>query len=93
MPSPEWKKRVKGESWYPGDTVITGIGQGFTLVTPLQLATAVAAIAKRGQHFRPHVLLRSEASNGTVTVEKPEALPPITLSDDDWDVVKRGCKR
>jgi penicillin-binding protein 2 len=46
--SPEWKKRNKGMAWYPGDTLITGIGQGYMLVTPLQLANAVATIANRG---------------------------------------------
>lgn len=90
VPSPAWKKRTKGESWYPGDTVITGIGQGFTLVTPLQLAHAVAAIAKRGHHFRPHLLLRSEAATGEKNTPEPEALPTIELPEEDWDVVQEG---
>ena len=93
VPSPAWKKRTKGESWYPGDTVITGIGQGFTLVTPLQLGAAVAAIAKRGQHFRPHLLLKSESSDGQVKIEKPEILPPLQLAEDDWDVVEEGMRK
>lgn len=90
VPSPAWKKRVKGEGWYPGDTVITGIGQGFTLVTPLQLAHATAAIAGQGNHFRPHLLLRSQSPDGAVEVEKPERLPPIKLSENDWAVIKEG---
>lgn len=93
LPSPAWKKRVKGESWYPGDTVITGIGQGFTLVTPLQLASAVAAIAKRGQHYRLHVLLKAESANGKMKIEQPETLPPIKLSEQDWDVVQEGMRK
>lgn len=93
VPSPAWKRRVKGESWYPGDTVITGIGQGFTLVTPLQLGAAVAAIAKRGQHFRPHLLLKSESPDGKVKIEKPEILPPIQLSEEDWAVVEEGMRK
>jgi penicillin-binding protein 2 len=90
VPSPAWKKRVKGESWYPGDTVITGIGQGFTLVTPLQLAHATAGIAKRGQHFRPHLLLKSESFDGTMVTEKLEPLPLIQLPEEDWDVIEEG---
>ncbi len=93
VPSPAWKKRIKGESWYPGDTVITGIGQGFTLVTPLQLAAAVSAIAKQGERFRLHVLLKSESNNGKITVEKSEALPKIQLPEEDWEVVQEGMRK
>ncbi|GIT49024.1 MAG: hypothetical protein Ct9H300mP14_09520 [Gammaproteobacteria bacterium] len=42
LPTPEWKKKNRQESWYPGETIITGIGQGYLLVTPLQLAYATA---------------------------------------------------
>ena len=45
MPSREWKQRVRGQPWYPGETVITGIGQGYMLVTPVQLASATAMAA------------------------------------------------
>ncbi|MFT5258355.1 MAG: penicillin-binding protein 2 [Saprospiraceae bacterium] len=56
MPSREWKKRVKGVSWYPGETVITGIGQGYMLTTPIQLAAATAMLANRGRAITPHFL-------------------------------------
>ncbi|MDX1488454.1 MAG: penicillin-binding protein 2, partial [Acidiferrobacterales bacterium] len=55
LPSPEWKE-ARGEPWYPGETVVTGIGQGPILVTPLQLATAVSALATGGRRIIPRLL-------------------------------------
>ena len=56
VPSKEWKKTVRGQPWYPGETVITGIGQGYTLVTPLQLATVTATLANRGKRYKPQLV-------------------------------------
>ena len=56
LPTNEWKETVRGEPWYPGDTVNISIGQGDMLVTPLQLATAVAVIANRGRWVAPRLL-------------------------------------
>ena len=56
VPNPTWKKNNKRTSWYTGDTIISGIGQGSMLTTPLQLANATASIANRGYRFRPHLL-------------------------------------
>ena len=53
LPSVEWK-RARGQPWYPGETVITGIGQGAILATPLQLAVATAALANHGVRQKPH---------------------------------------
>lgn len=78
LPSREWKKRTQGFSWYAGDTVNLGIGQGYMLVTPLQLATATAIMAKRGHVHPPH-LLYSDA-------EPVETSQPIQLNDPKhWD--------
>ena len=49
VPSTQWKNEKLGQPWYPGETLIMGIGQGATLVTPIQLAAATAAIANRGK--------------------------------------------
>ncbi|MGR9106644.1 MAG: penicillin-binding protein 2 [Gammaproteobacteria bacterium] len=56
LPSPEWKRRVRNRPWYPGETLITGIGQGFFQVTPLQLAEATAILANRGRVLGPHLV-------------------------------------
>ncbi len=56
LPSREWKRKAHDQPWFPGETVITGIGQGYMLVTPIQLASATATMAARGKRFRPRVL-------------------------------------
>jgi penicillin-binding protein 2 len=56
LPSAEWKRGEKKKSWYPGETLITGIGQGFMLSTPVQLATATASLASQGKLFQPYLL-------------------------------------
>lgn len=78
LPTPEWKKKSYGESWYPGDTLNCGIGQGFLLVTPLQLAYAVSTLANWGERWKPHVVLSWRSGDGAVTSVEPERLAPIT---------------
>lgn len=56
VPSKSWKKQVKGSSWYRGETVISAIGQGYMLATPLQLAVATATIANRGKYIQPRMV-------------------------------------
>ncbi len=56
MPSREWKRRSEGMPWFPGETLITGIGQGALLVTPLQLANSTAAFAIKGTRYQPHLV-------------------------------------
>ena len=64
LPSREWKRRARNQAWYPGETLITGIGQGFTLVTPLQLARATAILANRGVMVYPHMVSRTKTLDG-----------------------------
>ena len=56
LPSREWKRRVHNDNWYKGETLITGIGQGFNLTTPLQLAHSVSILANRGKIFPPRMV-------------------------------------
>ena len=90
MPSPRWKRRVRNQPWYPGETLITGIGQGFMLTTPLQLASATATLAMRGLRLKPRILLRRMDPKTLQPVESaPElngsSLEPI--SDANWDTI------
>ena len=56
IPSKDWKKKKIGESWYPGETLISAIGQGFVLANPLQLATMTAIIASNGKQVEPKII-------------------------------------
>ncbi|HET6725307.1 MAG TPA: penicillin-binding protein 2 [Gammaproteobacteria bacterium] len=79
-PSPQWKQRQLGNPWYPGETVIVGIGQGYLLVTPLQLAAATATLAEQGERFRPRVLHAiGNPLTGTVIPADAQPLPPVRL--------------
>ncbi len=88
-PSREWKRRVRKENWYPGETLNVGIGQGYTLTTPLQLAQMTARIAMRGGGYTPHVLKASEdAITKARDPMEPETLPRIELKDNrNWATV------
>lgn len=77
LPNSAWKEKAYGESWYPGDTLNCGIGQGFLLVTPLQLAFAVSTLAEWGARWKPHVVLSWRSVNGTVTPVEPKQLESI----------------
>ncbi len=70
MPSREWKKRVRGNPWYPGETLITGIGQGYLLATPLQLGVMTATLANRGRRIEPRLVDRLEQGNDDVSIDQ-----------------------
>ena len=78
LPSQEWKRRRFNQPWYLGDTVSVGIGQGYTLVTPLQLAFATATLANNGVGYRPHLVKRN-TREGDAESEKPPAPLATTL--------------
>ena len=72
-PSREWKKARHGFSWYAGDTVNLGIGQGYMLATPLQIATATAVLAKNGEWITPRLILYSNDESLLDIPEKAHA--------------------
>ncbi len=89
VPDREWKRRSRGKPWYPGETPIHGIGQGFLNVTPMQLASATAMLANRGEPVRPRLLMPDE---GGGDADQPDpgtpAVDPLTLErGSDWDYV------
>lgn len=93
LPSSAWKRRARNQPWFPGETVITGIGQGYMLATPLQLAVAAATLANRGVRMPPRIVS---------TIENPltrnklaqAALPPLYTVPSgkaaNWDTVITG---
>ncbi len=64
LPDTAWKKRVIGSSWFKGDTILLSIGQGYLLVTPLQIANLYAAIANRGEVYTPHLVREFQDFSG-----------------------------
>ena len=84
LPSPAWKAEnaPKQGRWYPGDTVISAIGQGFWKVTPLQLAQATAALADDGRLHRPHLVAARRHGFGEAWIEEPQPAPR-RISDDE----------
>ena len=92
LPSPEWKRRARNLPWYPGETVITGIGQGFMLATPLQLAYVTAIIANRGDVSIPHFVAQIEdPMDNTSLYPQVYHRPRVELSNErHWDTIIDG---
>ena len=92
LPTPEWKrkafKRPEDKVWFPGETVNLGIGQGYLLVTPLQLAHITGILAERGRNFRPRVVRgMRDAAGHTSWLDPVEGAPIRGVSSADWTVV------
>ena len=89
MPSREWKRSTRRQAWYPGETVILGIGQGYMQVTPLQLAQATALIANKGVWNRPHL---ARTIDGAPPVDE-HPMPNIVLHDPkEWEQVNHAMQ-
>jgi penicillin-binding protein 2 len=91
LPSPEWKQKRYKQPWYLGETVITSIGQGYTLVTPMQLAQAVATIANGGLIIQPR-LIQSIKNNQTGKIEtfKNKIIRELHFKPENLALVKEG---
>lgn len=91
MPTPEWKKRRFKQPWYMGETVIVGIGQGYTLVTPMQLAQATAILANKGVAMRPHLVAAiADAQTGVAKATQTVISDKVTLDESNLEIVKLG---
>jgi penicillin-binding protein 2 len=85
LPSREWKRTARNQPWYPGETLNIGIGQGFFMTTPLQLAQMTAMLANHGKPIRPHLLLEGGEP-------PPPTLKPLVLPDSLWQPVIKGME-
>lgn len=91
--SPQWKRRMKGQPWYTGDTIISGIGQGYMQATPLQLAVGTATLASHGIRYQPHLLMKY--ANPTRIGNAPFLPPPYKIQLNDasyWDTIIADMK-
>ncbi|GAA0621543.1 penicillin-binding protein 2 [Halomonas beimenensis] len=82
LPSRDWKRARFNQPWYPGETLSVGIGQGYLQITPLQLATATAVLANRGDWVQPRLAL--EIGDAPVPTELPDTPPDIELDNPVW---------
>lgn len=89
MPSKEWKKRVRKQVWFPGETVIAGIGQGYVLVTPLQLALGTATLANGGKHYQPQLVNAIQRKIDPIPRKiTPQLIRKIQIKrQENWDEV------
>lgn len=91
MPSSQWKRRAKGEPWYGGETLSVAIGQGYTSVTPLQIANVIATLANGGTLYQPYAVLRHESPAGAVMdVSQPKIIRQLALQPSHIKAVVQG---
>lgn len=92
LPSKEWKRAHFNQNWYPGETVIAGIGQGYWVITPIQLAVATAMLAARGVRHPPHLLraVQDGINQAPRRVPLATAAPSIVHDLAHWVAVEQG---
>ena len=96
VPSPEWKRSTfksrRAQVWFPGETVIMGIGQGYVTSTPLQLAHMAGIVGMRGASFQPRLVRQfRDPTTRKVTPVAPKGLPAPDVGDaKNWDVAIAG---
>ncbi len=94
LPSTDWKKQKQGKVWYPGETLIAGIGQGYMLTTPVQLAVATAALASRGEKIVPRLLKEVHMSeDDTIKSREPSRSMIKLRRENHWDVMFSAMKK
>jgi penicillin-binding protein 2 len=94
LPSPQWKEQRFHSPWVGGDTLNMAIGQGWTLVTPLQIANMVAMIVNEGATYRPHVVrqVRDPKTGDLIERRQPEVLRRAPLKPETWKGVKSAMR-
>jgi penicillin-binding protein 2 len=92
LPSPQWKLREWQDRWYDGDTVNLSIGQGFLLVSPLQMAVVTAAVANGGTVVEPRLARKFVARNGLVRKPEPGRQRKVPVSPELLAAVRRGMR-
>ncbi|WBM32283.1 MULTISPECIES: penicillin-binding protein 2 [Pseudomonas] len=90
MPSREWKRATRRQAWFPGETLILGIGQGYMQATPLQLAQAIALIANKGVWNRPHL---AKTIEGQPPVDENPMANIVLRDKSDWAKVTHGMEQ
>lgn len=94
VPTEEWKLKTYGEGWYPGETLIAAIGQGYYLATPIQQAMLLMAVANGGVLYRPYLVEQVVSADGSqvLTQIQPEVFRTVYLSPETWETIRKGLK-
>ena len=87
LPSTRWKRGAMNQPWYPGETISAGIGQGYMLASPLQLAVATGVMASKGQRRIPHLVMAIDGEPLPVT-----SLDPLVAPAEYWDAIFDGMR-
>lgn len=91
IPTSEWKLKRFGKRWFRGETLPVAIGQGYDLMTPIQLASMIATVANEGTVFRPHLVKRIVDADGKPLKEtKPEVIGKTPFSKESYRLIKQG---
>ncbi len=93
VPTPAWKQRTKQQMWFTGDTLAAGIGQGYLLTTPIELAQGVSLLAMQGGGFKPTLLLKQQAPNGDWLQTAPIRFPMHDFKAEAWATVIGGMRQ
>ena len=91
VPSRAWKER-QGKTWYKGDTIITGIGQGFLITTPVQMANSLSLLATSGQSTQLHLLDKYIDNKGHSYLTEPKVLQPVTTDAKSWNIIRSAMR-
>jgi penicillin-binding protein 2 len=94
VPTPRWKKRRLKVKWFQGDTLNLAIGQGFTNITPLQNACALAGIINDGKIYRPHILKAIYSSDNKTLIKKvdPQVKFSVDLDPVKMEIIRKGLR-
>ena len=94
IPTPQWKERRYHERWQLGDTMNMSIGQGYNLVTPLQMSNMVGMIVNNGKIYKPYVLkeVRDPVTNEIEFIAKPELLHESSISGAIFESVRQDMR-
>ena len=91
IPTAEWKQKRFGKRWYHGETLPVAIGQGYVLMTPIQMASMIATVANDGTIYRPLLVKRIVNTDGKMLKEfKPEKIGSTGISADKFRLIKQG---
>ncbi|MEK7275047.1 MAG: penicillin-binding protein 2 [Candidatus Desantisbacteria bacterium] len=92
IPTPAWKRKIFETDWYTGDTINLSIGQGYVLVTPMQIANLLSIVANGGRVYRPHLVTKMINPLGKIINSKPDITDIVPISSKNKDILHIGLE-